>query len=256
MTRKDNPYFARAAVNRMWAYFFGIGIIDPVDEMVGERHSASHPELLNGWPGSSRPHEFDLKFLIRAITASRAYQLGSAAQEQEPGRSRQFARMPLNRLVRRATVRQRPPRRPATAKPATATTIRSSARKAARPLPDAVRQHQRQADRGADIYPANAVADERPSDRRRRRTWNAARRSRPCSTHPSWICPERVETLYCWPASRRRKSCRAWSSMSRAAGRPADTPAATSADKDKQYNQALADVFWVLLNSGEFFLNH
>src|SRR5579871_4157112 len=32
MTRKDNPYFARAAVNRLWSYFFGSGIIDPVDE--------------------------------------------------------------------------------------------------------------------------------------------------------------------------------------------------------------------------------
>jgi len=35
MTSAENPYFARAAVNRLWAYFFGTGLIDPVDEMVG-----------------------------------------------------------------------------------------------------------------------------------------------------------------------------------------------------------------------------
>src|SRR5262245_37379227 len=43
---KENPYFARAAVNRLWAYFFGIGLVDPVDDMDGSHSSASHPELL------------------------------------------------------------------------------------------------------------------------------------------------------------------------------------------------------------------
>ncbi|HEY7424953.1 MAG TPA: DUF1549 domain-containing protein, partial [Gemmataceae bacterium] len=46
MTNKDNPYFARAAVNRAWGYFFGTGIVDPVDEMIGGEHAPSHPELL------------------------------------------------------------------------------------------------------------------------------------------------------------------------------------------------------------------
>src|SRR5579883_1181605 len=79
MTRKDNPYFARAAVNRLWGYFFGAGIIDPVDEMVGGEHTASHPELLDELARHFAEHNFDLKFLIRALTASRAYQLSSLA---------------------------------------------------------------------------------------------------------------------------------------------------------------------------------
>ena len=32
VTSADNPYFARAAANRMWAHFFGVGLVDPVDE--------------------------------------------------------------------------------------------------------------------------------------------------------------------------------------------------------------------------------
>src|SRR5262249_28726586 len=35
VTAKENPYFARAAVNRVWAHFFGVGLVEPVDEMVG-----------------------------------------------------------------------------------------------------------------------------------------------------------------------------------------------------------------------------
>src|SRR5207247_5669187 len=78
ITARDNPYFAQATVNRLWAYFFGIGLIDPVDEMVGAEHVASHPELLAELAKEFAAHKFDLKFLIRGITASRAYQLTSA----------------------------------------------------------------------------------------------------------------------------------------------------------------------------------
>ena len=47
MTRPDNPYFARAAVNRMWHYFFGIGLVDPVDGFGADDNPPSHPELLD-----------------------------------------------------------------------------------------------------------------------------------------------------------------------------------------------------------------
>src|SRR5262249_55281553 len=70
MTAADNPYFARALVNRMWAYLFGVGLIDPVDEMVGGESTCSHPELLDVLAKAFVDHNFDLKFLIRAITAS------------------------------------------------------------------------------------------------------------------------------------------------------------------------------------------
>ncbi len=99
MTSPNNPYFARAAVNRLWAYFFGTGLIDPIEEMVGGQHQASHPELLDLLAREFAGHRFDVKFLIRAITASRAYQLSSAAAHQIQDDRTLFARMPLRGLT-------------------------------------------------------------------------------------------------------------------------------------------------------------
>jgi hypothetical protein len=99
MTSPANPYFARAAVNRVWAYFFGAGLIDPVEEMVGGDHRPSHPELLDLLAHEFAAHRFDVKFLIRALTASRAYQLSSAATHKSQDDRTQFARMPLRGLT-------------------------------------------------------------------------------------------------------------------------------------------------------------
>jgi hypothetical protein len=100
MTAPNNPYFARSAVNRLWAYFFGTGLVDPVDEMVGGDHHPSHPELLDLLAHEFAAHRFDVKFLIRAITASRAYQLSSAGTHPNEGPARElFARMPLRGLT-------------------------------------------------------------------------------------------------------------------------------------------------------------
>lgn len=100
MTGPNNPYFARAAVNRVWANFFGTGLVDPVDEMAGSERVPSHPELLDLLAREFAAHRFDLKFLIRALTASRAYQLTSAATQQSASQARElFARMPLRGLT-------------------------------------------------------------------------------------------------------------------------------------------------------------
>lgn len=85
MTSPQNPYFARAMVNRTWRRFFGRGIVQPVDDM----HAAnppSHPELLDLLSQRFVESGFDLKFLCRAIVLSRAYQRtsrpGNAAEKQ------------------------------------------------------------------------------------------------------------------------------------------------------------------------------
>ena len=98
MTSPANPFFARNAVNRMWAHFFGIGIIDPVDEP-GDDHPPSHPELLDQLTKDFTDHKFDLKFVIRAITASKTYQLSSAtATEPTPEEARLFTHMAVRGL--------------------------------------------------------------------------------------------------------------------------------------------------------------
>src|SRR5262249_18706419 len=98
LTSPANPYFARNAVNRMWAHFFGIGIIDPVDEP-GEDHPPSHPELLQQLTKDFTDHNFDLKFVIRAITASKTYQLSSVTTaEPTPEEARLFTHMAVRGL--------------------------------------------------------------------------------------------------------------------------------------------------------------
>ena len=95
LTRKDNPYFAKATVNRVWAYFFGIGLVDPVDEMFGANNAPSHPELLDDLAKDFADHDFDLKYLVLAITSSKVYQLSSAKTHPTQDEPRQFARAPL-----------------------------------------------------------------------------------------------------------------------------------------------------------------
>jgi hypothetical protein len=97
ITTVDNPFFARTAVNRIWAQFFGIGLIDPVDE-AGDQNPPSHPELLDELAREFAAKQFDLRFLIRAITMSRTYQLTSAGPPMSPGEGRLFTRMAVKGL--------------------------------------------------------------------------------------------------------------------------------------------------------------
>lgn len=69
-----HPYFAEAAVNRIWSYFFGRGIVDPVDDF-RSTNPATHPELLARLTEEFRSHNHDLRYLIRTIVSSRTYQL-------------------------------------------------------------------------------------------------------------------------------------------------------------------------------------
>jgi uncharacterized protein DUF1549/uncharacterized protein DUF1553 len=92
ITSPGNPYFARAAANRLWAYSFGIGLIEPVDEL-GDQNPPSHPELLDELTRQLVEHGFDLKFLVRALVTSRTYQLSSAATPPSPEEARLFSRM-------------------------------------------------------------------------------------------------------------------------------------------------------------------
>jgi hypothetical protein len=73
LTAKENPYFARSAVNRYWSYFLGKGIIDPVDD-IRASNPPSNPELLDALTKDFAEHGYDLKHLIRLICSSATYQ--------------------------------------------------------------------------------------------------------------------------------------------------------------------------------------
>jgi hypothetical protein len=76
----SHPYFAESAVNRVWGYFFGRGIVDPVDDF-RSTNTATHPDLLKALAADFREHGHDLKHLIRTIVSSRTYQLSSEPHE-------------------------------------------------------------------------------------------------------------------------------------------------------------------------------
>jgi hypothetical protein len=97
MTAADNPYFAKAAVNRMWAHFFGVGLVDQPDGP-GDEHPAHYTELLDELAREFIAHNYDVKFLIRALLASQTYQRASTVSHASQKDLRLFARMPLRGL--------------------------------------------------------------------------------------------------------------------------------------------------------------
>jgi hypothetical protein len=73
VTSKDNPYFARSYVNRLWSYLLGVGIIEPVDD-IRAGNPPSNPKLLDRLTADFIENGFNVQQLIRTICKSRAYQ--------------------------------------------------------------------------------------------------------------------------------------------------------------------------------------
>jgi hypothetical protein len=97
MTAADNPFFARAMVNRTWAHLFGRGIVDPVDDLI-EKNAPSHPALLDGLATQFAAGGFDVKGLIRGITASHAYQRSAKPNGSNKGDTRLFSHMAVKQM--------------------------------------------------------------------------------------------------------------------------------------------------------------
>jgi len=76
MAAKDNPFFAKALVNRYWKHFFGRGLVDPEDDMRAT-NPATNPELLDALAKSFIDSGFDMKQLVRTICQSTTYQLSA-----------------------------------------------------------------------------------------------------------------------------------------------------------------------------------
>ena len=74
LTSPQNPYFAREIVNRLWAHFFGRGLVEPIDDL-RETNPASHEPLLAALAARFIERNYDLKDLIKTLMESRAYQL-------------------------------------------------------------------------------------------------------------------------------------------------------------------------------------
>jgi hypothetical protein len=82
MTDDKNPYFARAMANRFWYQLFGRGLVNPVDDMHAD-NAAALPEILATLAEQLRLNDYDVKYLVRAICNSEAYQRTSRTGKDE-----------------------------------------------------------------------------------------------------------------------------------------------------------------------------
>ncbi|MCA9023624.1 MAG: DUF1553 domain-containing protein [Planctomycetaceae bacterium] len=80
MSSPDNPFFAKAVVNRYWKHFFKRGLIEPEDD-IRDTNPPTNPELLAALEKHFIESGFDLKELVRVITQSQAYQLSAMPNE-------------------------------------------------------------------------------------------------------------------------------------------------------------------------------
>ncbi len=93
----DNPYFAKALVNRIWAQYFSIGIVNPSDDL-NLANAPSNAPLLDYLADGFIEHDFDLKWLHREILNSHAYQRSWIVNETNRLDKRNFSHSQLRRL--------------------------------------------------------------------------------------------------------------------------------------------------------------
>jgi hypothetical protein len=91
IARPDNPYFARAQVNRIWQHLLGRGIVDPGDDF-RDSNPPANPELLEALASDFAAHHFDLRHAVRTIMRSRTYQLSARPTATNGDDEANFAR--------------------------------------------------------------------------------------------------------------------------------------------------------------------
>ncbi len=99
LTSKDNPYFARAMADHLWAYIFGVSLLEPILEP-NDDSPVTHPELLDKLAKELIGHGFDQMFLLRALVHTKAYQRSSGGPELATKEDYHlFLRMPIRSLT-------------------------------------------------------------------------------------------------------------------------------------------------------------
>lgn len=76
MTAPENPYFARTIANRLWAHYFGRGLVEPVDDLRATNPATNEP-LLAALAQQLREQKYDLKAFTKTLLTSRTYQLSA-----------------------------------------------------------------------------------------------------------------------------------------------------------------------------------
>ncbi len=97
LTAPENPYFARSFANRLWSYFLGVGLIDPVDD-IRASNPPSNPALLTYLTGELLESGFDVRHVMRLIVTSRTYQHGIEAGDWNRDDTRNYSHCFARRL--------------------------------------------------------------------------------------------------------------------------------------------------------------
>lgn len=97
LTAPDNPYFASSVANRVWAHFFGRGIIEPVDD-IRVSNPASNPELFQSLGKKLVEYKYDFKQLVRDICNSETYQRTTERNDSNMTDERNFAHANVRRI--------------------------------------------------------------------------------------------------------------------------------------------------------------
>jgi len=98
LTSRDNTYFARAIANRVWANFYGVGLVEKVDDL-RITNPASNEKLLSAAANHLADQKFDLKALMRTILQSETYQRSSVALPENAADQRFYSRYYPKRLM-------------------------------------------------------------------------------------------------------------------------------------------------------------
>lgn len=98
LTAPENPFFARALVNRLWKQMMGRGLVEPVDDF-RITNPATHPELLDALARELVTHRFDQKHVLRLIANSRAYQAASEASPANRNDTKYYSRAYPRRMM-------------------------------------------------------------------------------------------------------------------------------------------------------------
>jgi hypothetical protein len=97
LTAPDNPYFAKALVNRVWRNFLGRGLVEAEDDL-RQTNPPTNPELLDALAKDFIAHHYDVKYLIRLVMNSAAYQRSSVPLPENRTDDRFYSHYLIRRL--------------------------------------------------------------------------------------------------------------------------------------------------------------
>lgn len=90
LTQSDNEFFAKAIANRIWAHYFGRGLVEPIDD-IRETNPATNEPLMNALSRHMVEVGFDLRTFTKTLLKSRVYQLSSESNDSNRDDKQNFS---------------------------------------------------------------------------------------------------------------------------------------------------------------------